>query len=683
MRNFIKQKGLTEVASAKAGEIATLLTLASLITMVFGLIIGVNNAPSVKKLNSQAQQSCTYDFEARVIKEVIENGQIMQKPLTQDDNNGRAMYVINDKRQSGRLDATTALFSQHLDPYTFSPYPTPPPVPIASVNLSGLDSSKWRVKQVYCNPLTGPTPGKGCPFNGTQNSNNSIIRGFKVDCGNNMSYGWIVEPVGQNPTATPTNSVYPRPTNRPGQQQPTITLRPPTGPAPTAQSCAREGADCSGLQPCCQGFKCTADDVNPTVPPIDPRGGNRPLIVHGICRRTGQIPTPTPTQCTYKTTAKVIKFNGNTQDPELGILLRKSDGIVAPLWGVSNDKHDTTELRPIDQFGSEAKILLNYPNFKFKPENINADYFKNDPASVRLRGLEGSKWDVVDRFCITNSGPRGCPINADQNSNINIISGFKVACGVDIEYGWVVKEQTPTPTVTPTSAPVPTAVTSCTFRARAGIYECISEGTCVPGNGTARVIRDFDDNASYFVWDNNTNPSRMLVAWFNRIGHPSPREGSPGTPGIALFEDNEQGDPNTFFDEYHVGDLIPFEFHLDADNDGQTDFGWTSLNSKYCVDHGSVEGCPTVAEGGGKANIKAACGVDVEFGVLYRKGTNPTDTLRRGDLNNDGTINILDFVLILNKWGQKGPNIQEDINGDRAVNSLDGTLIIKRLGQKI
>ena len=168
------------------GEIATLLTLASLIAMVFGLIIGVQNTGNIKKLNSSAQQSCTYDATAQVKKEVPDGrGGSTISALTASDN-GSTMYVENDKGQKGNLDPISALFPVHFDPYPFIDYQDGDH---ATVWLRNLDTTKWRVKKVFCN---GPT-GKGCPFTGERSSNNLFIDNFLVTCGVQETYGWIVE----------------------------------------------------------------------------------------------------------------------------------------------------------------------------------------------------------------------------------------------------------------------------------------------------------------------------------------------------------------------------------------------------------------------------------------------------------------------------------------------------------
>ena len=371
----LAKEGLPEVAtslqagvypskpSGRSGEIATFLTLASLFTIVFGLILGVQNASNVKKLNSSAQQSCTYDTTAQVKKEVPDGrGGSTISALTSSDN-GSDMYVKNDKEQIGNLDPITGLFTTHFDPYPFITYQDGDH---ARVTLNNLDTTKWRVKKIFCN---GPE-GKGCPFTGERSSNNSFIENFLVTCGVQETYGWIVESTTPVPTTTP---------------------------APTSVT----------------------------------------------------IPTPTTqAQCRYYTTASVRV--GSTT----GQLLKKSD-VVKPIWGVSNNKNSQTEPRLIDRFGSnpndQGQKDFNFDNYIFKPIDPRGEYLKGESAYVRLLGLDGSNLVITDRYCLQRNGSLiGCPSNPKSSPDKNVIDGFTVDCGVDLEYGWVVEHgQTSTPTPTP------------------------------------------------------------------------------------------------------------------------------------------------------------------------------------------------------------------------------------------
>ena len=55
-----------------------------------------------------------------------------------------------------------------------------------------------------------------------------------------------------------------------------------------------------------------------------------------------------------------------------------------------------------------------------------------------------------------------------------------------------------------------------------------------------------------------------------------------------------------------------------------------------------------------------------------------------GDINQDGTINILDLVLVGQNLGKKAPSHpRADVNNDGQVNVLDLVLVAERLGEKV
>ena len=50
------------------------------------------------------------------------------------------------------------------------------------------------------------------------------------------------------------------------------------------------------------------------------------------------------------------------------------------------------------------------------------------------------------------------------------------------------------------------------------------------------------------------------------------------------------------------------------------------------------------------------------------------------DINNDGTVNIQDLVLVANEIGQFGENLKGDLNGDGTVNVLDLVIVASHFG---
>ena len=52
---------------------------------------------------------------------------------------------------------------------------------------------------------------------------------------------------------------------------------------------------------------------------------------------------------------------------------------------------------------------------------------------------------------------------------------------------------------------------------------------------------------------------------------------------------------------------------------------------------------------------------------------------KRGDLNNDGRVNVLDLSVMLSNWGRTGTNIA-DLNNDQRVNVLDLSIMLSNWG---
>jgi hypothetical protein len=72
---------------------------------------------------------------------------------------------------------------------------------------------------------------------------------------------------------------------------------------------------------------------------------------------------------------------------------------------------------------------------------------------------------------------------------------------------------------------------------------------------------------------------------------------------------------------------------------------------------------PTPAPGGGG-------------GPTTGGGTVLGTSTSKGDSNNDGKVDILDFNILMINWGRTGPNIPGDFNGDGTVDILDFNLLM-------
>ena len=105
-------------------------------------------------------------------------------------------------------------------------------------------------------------------------------------------------------------------------------------------------------------------------------------------------------------------------------------------------------------------------------------------------------------------------------------------------------------------------------------------------------------------------------------------------------------------------------------------FRWEDTNislSRYAGDHVLLE---LITDPGKDVNCDWAHWADL---FITAKGVESN-----GDVNQDGTVNILDIILVAQNLGQKSPsNPRVDVNKDGQVNVLDLVLVAERLGEKV
>lgn len=234
---------------AKRGEIATILTVTSLVVMAVGLYFGSTRKPDLSR--SKAAEDCLYNATAVVVKGT-EDGPL----LTLEENKNIPLKVVNNHGQEGNFinSPTGYYYNFTQNPFKFGPYRRPiEGVPDkAWVELKGLyeglpdeePPTGWYIKKTFCSPING---GLGCGTveDPVQLPPDLRISNFHVSCGVHMKYGWVVERISSaktTPTATiaptakiptATNTSTPKATNTP---TPTATPRPTTIPTNTPTS---------------------------------------------------------------------------------------------------------------------------------------------------------------------------------------------------------------------------------------------------------------------------------------------------------------------------------------------------------------------------------------------------------------------------------------------------------------
>lgn len=205
------------------GFIQSALLLLSLGVITIGSLSGLYIAKNVENQIgfSEAQSSCPYSSEVRVYNG--NEGEYFTNDTFYYENDRGDLVLIQQDFKSRRLIKSRNL---PLDPTRKTNYAPGDP---ANVTLSRYDSSKFKVKEVFCLDNGGEV--NGCPDSEYLNDlNNKIqknqnpgetIEGFTVDCGVDIVYGWKVQDRSvPEPSITPENTPTPEPTQTPSPTSP-------------------------------------------------------------------------------------------------------------------------------------------------------------------------------------------------------------------------------------------------------------------------------------------------------------------------------------------------------------------------------------------------------------------------------------------------------------------------------
>lgn len=349
-------------------------------------------------------------------------------------------------------------------------------------------------------------------------------------------------------------------------------------------------------------------------------------------------PTPTPA-CVFRASNYVINEQTNRPITDFD----NKPGV----YGTANESQYLKNDKPVAQFRG-GKYFNNGLNYVLM-ENLKDSFI----TSVKLYYdySKESGWTIVKKQCFDIGKKKGCPdIPTLQGKPLNIMSGLKVECGIDLEYGWVLRKNSQTtispaptqsgPTPTPTSGPVGKANLNLKLRfqgitaAQVAAENLTSRNMQIRiglsgGGSLAETVYQFAD----FAVDDN-------AIWTGRVSFDNIPAGS----------------------DYKI--LIKGPKHLQrriCDSDPREDITGPPLNRYSCEK--------------GKLNIVSGENSFDFSNILQLAGDTPEQ---------DGVVNAIDVSAVISAFGQADQISLDkaDFNLDGEVNGIDYDLIIGTLSVK-
>lgn len=687
------------------GEIALILTLTSLISIIIGLVIGTHKSYEIKQA-SLAQENCSYNATAVVVKD-NKNGAL----LSSAENQIIPWGVSNDKQSQSvpaKQFGVTASTNYYANPFTFGDYKDHDK---ASVTLIGLNSNKYTVTGVFCEPLS--PNAKGCDYGIATTGTRLKIDNFHITCGVDIRYGWIIEPISTTPT--PTTSREPT-----GTTAPTITRTPIATNFPTP----------SGSQPSVtpNQTKCKAD-VHFVV------DSSRSVIdqFSTIMSRLGSILRNYKTNNPNADITFSLQYFSTHLEPnqsigsvstgirspfprprdQSGTNIKEalSDGLISESTNVFVSDGVPTVVKYTEN-GTNATCaystdIFSQPNFMdltpdlcvLEGTRITQPIFLCSPEVQQICGNKSyrqanrdSKSGIADFSVLVRTG--------DDDANFIRSVGKEMIDIDDLTEKFDSILDASCEKEIPTSTPTPTTTSLCTYYAESFVRECLqqdSSGTCT----NSRAIADYDLNTGNSIvnGDYGTANNKQQRAFGDRpmVVHPFPSFNTKvdrSIPGEIHIGDRNAdittqfiggiGDNSDNTGYLKTGEYAnPIKVYLNKiDRNGVPDFDWKIVGQScqsFTLDDGcgpnNVKSFNIPAPSNNPEllnNVKVQCGTDVRYGWYVVKNS---DKITNADFNNDKVVNTLDLAICLNQWGQSDrltPELRTcDINNDKHVNSSD------------
>lgn len=181
------------------------------VTPSFSPTISIRQPTTNVTQNPTGATSCTYNTTIQVKKVTTDDREVIM-PLSENitsvnfgaSNNKQSQVSPEGRFGTSKINGILTRISNNAeyifkdDTYTFLPEDNRALFhkgETSSVSLIGLDTTKWKIKKVFCT-------GVGCPSHMNDFSPTSVISNFIVNCGINITYGWVVEEIPKPTEAT-------------------------------------------------------------------------------------------------------------------------------------------------------------------------------------------------------------------------------------------------------------------------------------------------------------------------------------------------------------------------------------------------------------------------------------------------------------------------------------------------
>ena len=268
-----------------------------------------------------------------------------------------------------------------------------------------------------------------------------------------------------------------------------------------------------------------------------------------------------------------------------------------------------------------------------------------------------------DREGITKCFEGNC-LDGSSNCSLNNNCGFVAGCtsSKEVTCPGHISPPPPPPPPPPSSLPYTIEIRNTAIKPVDNAKELITNPRFRPH----AVIKYYDTifNASIA---RGWNPALILAIWLEETGGSTTTIKQAGGAGLGLSKEHLGCNPKKVQHiEENLNCIFDGSLRVNLRNDQFEEFA-----RSYC----GPRDIPTCSK---HPNFLRNLGMI--YDKLVPQGTYGARRTLTLDVNQDGTVNTLDYIKVLNKYGQKDVNTFEDVSGDFKVNPIDLSSVLENLG---